>query len=300
MSEDRVTVFGGSGFLGREIVAALTAAGLPSRVAVRHPERVASGKEAAGLVETVRADVREESSVASAVAGSSAVVNAVGLYVESGAATFEAVHERGAGEIARQCAEHGVGRLVHVSGIGADPESRAGYIRARGRGEQRVKEAFPEAVIFRPSVMVGRGDAFFTALADIARYAPVLPLFGKGEMRLQPVHVGDVAAAARAAVQDPEARGKTFELGGPEIRTYRELVELLLARMGRRRLLLPVPLPAWELLARAALVLPSPPLTPAQIALMRSDNVADADAPSLKDLGVEATTLEAVLAEYDF
>ena len=290
----RVTVFGGSGFLGREIVERLLAEGVTVRVAVRHPGRAASGGR------PVYADLRDETSVALAVEGSEAVVNAVGLYVEKGAETFEAVHELGALNLAHQAAAQGVDRLVHVSGIGADLRSESRYVRARAKGELLVADVFPRATILRPGVLFGPEDSFLNALAGIASRTPLLPLFGRGQTRLQPVYVGDVAEAVRRALTQPEAAGKTYELGGPEVYSYRALVELVLARSGRRRLLLPLPFPVWQVLAVLASMLPAPPLTRAQVTLMKQDNLVAEGALSLADLGIEATALEDVLSDYAF
>ena len=290
----RVTVFGGSGFLGREIVERLLAEGVTVRVAVRHPGRAASGGQ------PVYADLRDETSVALAVEGSEAVVNAVGLYVEKGAETFEAVHELGALNLAHQAAAQGVDRLVHVSGIGADLRSESRYVRARAKGELLVADVFPRATILRPGVLFGPEDSFLNALAGVASRTPLLPLFGRGQTRLQPVYVGDVAEAVRRALTQPEAAGKTYELGGPEVYSYRALVELVLARSGRRRLLLPLPFPVWQALAVLASILPAPLLTRAQVTLMKQDNLVAEGALSLADLGIEATALEDVLSDYAF
>ena len=221
-----VSVFGGTGFLGRRLVQRLAAEGATVRVAVRHPDRARSALRAAGLdrVTVFRADVRDQASVAAAVAGADAVVNAVSAYVEKGGVTFEAVHEQGAKTVAREAAAAGVARFVLVSGIGADPESGSPYIRARGRGEQAVQQAFPGATIVRPSAMFGPGDALFGTLAHLARLLPVLPLIGGGRTRLQPVYVEDVAEAIARMLADPGTAGRTYELAGPDVYTLRELV----------------------------------------------------------------------------
>lgn len=289
-----VTVFGGTGFLGRAIVERLLAEGITVRVAARHPDKAATGGQ------PVYADLRDEASVAHAIEGSEAVVNAVGLYVETGAETFEAVHVLGARNLARQAAARGVDRLVHVSGIGADPHSESSYVRARAAGERLVTQAFPQATILRPSVLFGPQDSFLNALAGIASRTPVLPLFGRGDTRLQPVYVRDVAEAALRALTHPEAAGKTYELGGPEVYSYRALVELVLERSERRRFLLPLPFPVWRTLAALASLLPAPPLTRAQVVLMQRDNVVAEGALSLGDLGIDAAALEDVLADYAF
>ena len=295
-----ITVFGGSGFLGRAIVSRLAGQGMEVRVAVRRPELAAHllAQHKAGQIQAVRGDVREAEAVAQAMEGAAAVVNAVGLYLEDGGATFEAVHIRGALQVARQAARLGVPGLVHISGIGAAEDSASDYVRARARGEAVVQGAFPAATILRPSVLFGPEDAFFNSLAAIAKIAPLLPLFGSGQTRLQPVYVDDVAAAVAAAIERQDAEGRIFELGGPEVYSYRDLLELTLQQIGRRRLLLPLPFLLWDLLALVTALLPRPPLTRAQVVLMKADNVVRRDAAGLTDLGVTATALETVLPRY--
>lgn len=297
-----VTVFGGSGFLGSEIVERIAAEGIAVRVAVRHPEneRIRQIPGPVGKILPVYADVRDETSVALAMDGSDAVVNAVGLYVERGAETFEAVHELGAVNVAHQCAAQDVSRLIHISGIGADLYSGSRYVRARAKGEVLVKDVFSPANIFRPSVLFGPEDRFVNTLEKIIRRSPVVPLFGDGGTKLQAVYFGDVAEAVLRALQDPKTRGKTYELGGPRAWSYRALIELVLGQTKKRRLLLPVPFFLWDFMAAVASVLPAPPVTRDQIALMKRDNVVARDALSLKDLGVGATALEDILPEYPF
>ncbi len=300
MTKGRVTVFGGTGFLGRQIVKRLAADGTHVRVAVRRPEQ-ASFLEAfapGGRIEAVAADVWNEATVARAVEGSAAVVNTVGHYVEKRGASFDAVHGEGARHVARQALKAGVGRLVHISGIGADPASASPYVRARGVGEALVLDAFEGATILRPSVLVGPGDKFLNTLARLARLAPALALFGRGETRLQPVFVGDVADASARVLADPGTQGKTFELGGPRVYAYRELLELVLREVGRKRLLVPVPFAVWEAAAAVLSVLPSPPLTADMVTLMKQDNVVGAGALGLKDLGISPVAVEKVLPTY--
>ncbi len=297
-----VTVFGGTGFLGRAIVARLLSEGITVRLAARHPDPVAVDRRSdrGGTLQPVYADLRDETAVASAIEGAQAVVNAVGLYVEKGAETFEAIHERGALNVAQQAAALGVERLVHISGIGADLQSASRYVRARAKGELLVMDAFRHATILRPSVLFGPEDSFLTTLAAITSRTPVLPLFGRGHTRLQPVYVGDVAEAVLRALDHPEAPGKTYELGGPGIYSYRALIELVMARAKRRCLLLPVPFCLWQVVAILASVLPAPPVTSAQVALMRQDNLVAEGALSLVDLGIEATPVDEVLPDYAF
>lgn len=298
----RVVVFGGSGFLGRAIVQCLTTKGVRVRVAVRHPDKALAAdiSQKADSVEAVYADVRDETSIALAMSDCQAAVNAVGLYVESGAETFEAVHELGALNVAHQAAEHALERLVHLSGIGADLYSKSSYVRSRAKGELLVSDVFPRATILRPSAIFAPDDKFLNTLADIGRVAPVIPLFGSGATQLQPVYVVDVAEAVAKALTRDEAPGRTYELGGAHSYTYRALLELVLASAGRRRVLLPVPFAVWDLLALMASILPRPPITAAQVILMKHDNVVSPDAHTLQDLGIDPTALEDVLPQYLF
>ena len=303
MTSGPVTVFGGSGFLGRRIVECLAAAGKDVRVGVRHPERASLGDgprgdgQGGGRIEIVRADVWDERTVARAVQGSASVVNTVGHYVEKRGATFDAIHGRGALNVARQAKEAGAERLVHVSGLGADPRSDSPYVRARGIGEGLVRDAFEGATILRPSVIFGPGDAFVTKLAAMGRQSPVLPLFGAGGTRLQPVFVGNVAEACARALADPSSQGRVFELGGPRVYAYRELVRLVLERAGARTALVPVPFLAWDLLAGVLSLLPNPPLTRDQVKLMKRDNAVGGQALNLGDLGVRPLPLEDALPD---
>lgn len=295
MNDDAtITVFGGTGFLGREIVRALIASGQRVRVAARRPD-------APGLddvtVERLAADIRDESAVAGAVDGAAAVVNAVSLYVEKRELSFDAVHVRGAETIARCARQAGVERLVHISGIGVDTASPSPYIRARAQGEDRVREVFPEATTLRPSVLFGPNDAFISALKGVT-LLPVIPLFGSGNTRLQPVYVDDVAAAVVAALERPDSAGRVFELGGARAYSYREILRAVLRELGRRRLLMPVPFPVWKLLAGLMAILPNPPLTRDQIILMEDDNLVSPDAPGFADLGIEPYDLEGQLASF--
>jgi NADH dehydrogenase len=295
-----VSVFGGTGFLGRRLVRRLAADGVTVRVAVRHPDRARSILGAAALerVTVFRADVRDQASVAAAVAGADAVVNAVSAYVEKGAVTFEAVHEQGAETIAREASAAGVARLVLVSGIGADPESGSSYIRARGRGELMVQRTFPGATIVRPGAMFGPGDALFGTLAEISRLLPVLPLIGGGRTRLQPVYVEDVAEAIARVLAEPGTAGRTYEIAGPGVYTLRELVRIALRLIGRRRLLVPVPFAVAKVQARLFELLPSPPLTTGQVDLLEADNVVSGTLPGFRELNIQPKAVEEVVPTY--
>ena len=213
-------------------------------------------------------------------------------------ATFEAIHGQGAMHVARASATTGVRRLVHISGIGADPGSESPYVRARAIGERLVMEAFPEATILRPSVMFGPEDAFFNQLAALARVMPILPLFGTGKVKLQPVYVNDVAEAVARALATEAATGKIYELGGPRAYTYKALLQLLLQQLGRRRLLMPVPYFVWELLAAVMAPLPHRPISRDQVVLMKRDNVVGPKALSFAELGLAPSAVEDILPSY--
>jgi uncharacterized protein YbjT (DUF2867 family) len=284
-----VTVFGGTGFLGRRLVRHLAAEGAAVRIAVRSPD-LARGE--------LRADVRDQASVAAAVAGADAVINAVSAYVEKRGVTFESVHVQGAKRLAHEAAAAGVARLVLVSGIGADPQSRSAYIRARGRGELVVSQAFPGATIVRPSAMFGPGDALFGTLADIVRRLPAVPLIGGGSTRLQPVYVEDVAEAIVRLLAAPETAGRTYELAGPGVYTLRELVSFALRILDKRRLLVPVPFIVAEIQARLFEFLPRPPLTTGQVDLLRLDNLASGDLPGFRELDIRPKALEEIVPTY--
>ncbi len=295
MASSLVTVFGGSGFLGREIVKHLVAAGHRVRVGVRRPEVLSQlGRD--GCVEAVHADVSNESTVANAVEGADWVVNSVGHYVEKQGATFHQIHALGARHVARQAKRAGVQRLVQISGLGADPASPSPFVRSRGIGDNFVREAFGGATILRPSAIFGPGDALLNKLADVARYSPVVPLFGDGRTRLQPVFVEDVAEACARALADPSTVGRVYELGGADVFAYSELVQLLLERMGWRRIIVPVPFGVWDILAGAMAWHPNAPLTRDQVYLLKSHNVVAEGALTLEDLGIRPVRVEDVLS----
>lgn len=286
-----VAVFGGSGFLGSRIVDCLLDEGFAVRIATRHPRRTRRDR-----LESIEADVNDEASVAGAVESCFGVVNAVSLYVERQGQTFHSVHVEAAERVARLARAAGVARLVHVSGIGSDARSGSPYIASRGRGEQAVGGAFPGAVLIRPAVMVGPDDSFIVPLADLLRRFPVFALFGRGDTRLQPPHVADVAqAVARCLVI--EAPAAVYELGGPQVYRYRELLDLLRRHLGTKTAMVPLPFAAWRGLATLAEQLPNPPITRNQVALMRHDNVVSGGCPDFGSLGIHPRRLEDALPE---
>ncbi|SFQ03890.1 complex I NDUFA9 subunit family protein [Tranquillimonas alkanivorans] len=285
-------VLGGTGFLGGRIVRTLSNEGHHVRVAVRHPERAAHDA-LPDDVERVQADVTHVGSLRAALQHATGVVNAVSLYSERGPLTFEAVHVEGARNVAMVARQVGA-RLVHVSGIGSDPEATDGYVRARGKGEQAVRDAHPAAVILRSAVMFGPADSFLTTLMNLVQRSPVYPVFGKGATKLQPVHVEDVAAAVACLFKcsDP---ARLYEVAGPDVFTYRQLLRHIADRAGVRARFLPLPFPVWTGLACFAEHMPGAPLTRHQVALMRIDNVADPDVPGLSDLGLAPEHIDALL-----
>jgi NADH dehydrogenase len=298
-----VTVFGGSGFLGRHVVRALAKRDFRIRVAVRRPELAGHlqplGK--VGQIHAVQANLRYPASVDAAMRDSHVAINLCGILAQSGAQTFDAVQAHGAGAVARAAAAVGA-RMVHISAIGADDKSPSRYAVAKAAGERAVLGTIPSAVIFRPSVVFGPEDLFTNRFAALARLSPVVPLIG-GETRMQPVYVGDVATAVADAVDGKAKAGSTYELGGPEVLTMREIIEIILATIERERLLVPVPFGIAKLQALLLQFAPGPlKLTPDQVALLRIDNVvseaAKAAGLTLEGLGVVSDSLEAIVPQY--
>jgi uncharacterized protein YbjT (DUF2867 family) len=299
-----VTVFGGSGFLGRNVVRALCKRDYRIRVAVRRPELAVHLQPAGkvGQVHAVQANLRYPESVAAAMRGSHAVVNLVGILAESGPQSFAAVQAAGPGVVARAAAAIGA-RMVHVSALGADENSPSRYARSKAEGEKAVLAAAPTATIFRPSVVFGPEDQFTNRFASLARISPVLPLIGGGLTKLQPVYAGDVATAIADAVDGKTRPGATYELGGPEVLTMREIIESILAIVERRRMLVSLPFGLAKLQAMLLQFAPDPlTLTPDQVALLRSDNVvshtAKAAELTLEGLGIVPDSLEAIAPQY--
>ncbi len=300
MAARLVTVFGGSGFLGRYVVAELAKRGYLVRVAVRRPEAALFLKPAGdvGQITPVAANLRNTRSVETAVAGAWGAINLVGLLYERGRQRYAAVHVEGARRAAAAAKAAGAERFIQVSAIGADPNAPAAYARTKAAGEAAVLDAFPDATIIRPSILFGPEDDFFNRFAAMARFLPALPLIGGGHTRFQPVYVGDVAAAIAGAIENPATRTRTYELGGPKTLTFKQLLELMLKEIGRRRLLLPLPFPIARLEAAFLELLPVPPLTRDQVRLLERDNVVTHGALTLADLGVTATALELILPTY--
>lgn len=299
MSKSLVTVFGGTGFLGRHTVRVLAKAGHRIRVAVRHPGKgfFLPPMGSVGQIALVKCNVREAAQVEAAAAGSDAVINLTGLLYQRGEQSFEAVHVEAAETIARAAKGAGAATLVHVSTIGADKDAASSYAASKGEGEMRIREAFPGAAILRPSIVFGPEDNFFNRFAALARVLPALPLIGGGHTKFQPVFVGDVATAIRHCSGDPDLGGKVYELGGPAIYSFKELLEIILREICRRRLLLPVPFALATLQAMILQFAPKPLLTPDQVTLLKSDNVV-AGANGLATLGIPPTSVEAEVPAY--
>jgi NADH dehydrogenase len=293
-------VFGGTGFIGRHLVQRLARAGARVRVVARDPEAGMFLKPMGdpGQVVLSRANLLDAASVADAVAGADIVVNLVGILYESGPCTFAAIHVDGARYVAEAAKAAGAKRLVQVSAIGASNRSPALYARSKAAGETAVGKAFPGATIVRPSIVFGPEDDFFNRFAAMARLAPALPLLGGGRTRFQLVYVGDVAEAIMRILGDAETAGKTYELGGPRVYTFREALEIVLRETGRKRLLVPLPFWAANLQARMLELLPKPLLTRDQVKMLRRDNVVGRKALGLADLGIAPTAVEAVVPAY--
>lgn len=319
MTRRVITVFGGSGFIGRHLVRRLAADGWLVRVAVRDPVAAEFLRPMGdvGQINPIRADVTDAEAVRIAVQGADAVINLVGILVERGKGGFDRVHRQGAEIVARAAREAGVSRLVHMSALGADRASPSAYARSKAAGEEAVQAAFPGATLIRPSVVFGPEDSFFNRFAGMAGISPVLPvitgdgfrlkrteagftvdLFGSGGCVFQPVYVGDVAEAIARVAKTPDLGGRIYELGGPRRYSLKEIMELVMRVSRRRRLL--APLPFWVARLQAAVLqfLPKPPLTPDQVAMMRVDNVVRGGKPGLAELGIVPTTAEAILPSY--
>ena len=282
-----VTVFGGTGFIGRRVVRQLREVGTRVRVVSRHPGRAEDDG-----IEQIAADAHDERAVAAAVAGADGVVNAISLYVQQGSATFHSVHVEAAGSIARAARQAGARRFVHISGIGANVASPSAYIRSRGEGEAAVQAAFPGAVIVRPAVMFAADDAFLATLLRLLRTLPAYPIFGDGLTRLQPVHADDVATAIARILRQSQKPYPVYELGGPRIYSYEELLRTIARSAGLRPLLMRTPFALWDVVGRVAEMLPQPPLTRNQVELMQIDTTAAPNLPGFRTLGISTRSLE--------
>jgi uncharacterized protein YbjT (DUF2867 family) len=298
-----ITVYGGSGFLGRHVVRALAKRNYLIRVAVRRPElaNYLQPLGRVGQIHAVQANLRHAPSVEAAARDAQVLVNLVGILFERGRQQFDKVHAFGAEQVALAANAHGA-RMVHVSAIGADENSPAQYARSKAAAERLVLAAQPQAAIMRPSILFGPEDDFFNRFASLARMSPALPLIGGGHTRFQPVFVGDVASAIADAVDGKLGAGTIYELGGPEVRTFEQLMQYVLTTTERKRLLVPIPFPVAKLQAMVLQYLPTPLLTPDQVELLRVDNVvseaAKAEGRTLQGIGIEPKAIEAIVPSY--
>lgn len=304
VSDRMITVFGGSGFIGRHVVRALAERGWRVRNACRRPDLAQHLQPlgSVGQIVSVQANLRNEESVRAACRGADAVVNLVAVLHESGKQRFEELHVHGARRVAEAAREAGATSLVHISAIGADLNSKSAYGRTKAEGEAAVLKAFPQAVVLRPSVVFGPEDDFFNRFGSLARFTPVLPLIGGGHTRFQPVFAGDVADAVAAALEGKAQPGAVYELGGPEVKTFREVMKYILEVTGRKRVLAPLPFPFATFKAHLLELLPNPLLTVDQVEMLKTDNVVSTAAVregrALENLGVRPTAIEAVVPSY--
>ena len=295
-----VAVLGGTGFIGRGIVERLAREGASVKVLARDPERAKFLKPMGwpGQISIFAGDALDDAALAGLIEGSDAVVNTVGILAERGAQRFEALQAELPGRIGKLAEEAGARRVVHLSAIGANRKSRSRYAASKGRGEAALRRAFKKATILRPSVVFGSGDGFYDRFAAMAATAPGLPVIGGGRNRFQPVYVGDVADAAVACLERDETAGGIYELGGPDVVTFREVMAFIIEQIQRRRILFPVPRFVMMLAALPLELLPSPPVTRDQLRLLKFDNVVPSGARGLADLGIEATPAALVVPAY--
>lgn len=300
MQNKIVTVFGGNGFLGRSVVQRLAQRGARVRVAVRNTDKANALRVYGdvGQVMPVQVCLSDQRAIEAVCAGAHSVINLTGRLYEKGSSTFEAVHVKGAEAIAKACAKQNVKNLVHLSAIGADKKALSAYSKSKALGEEKVQKAFPKATILRPSLMFGAGDSFFSRFADLATFLPCLTLFNGGTTKFQPVYVGDVAEAVMVALHNLKAQGKTYELGGHKVYSFKELMILMLRYTGRQKILVPLPGFMASIMARILQFMPNPLITPDQLKTLKSDNVVAKKAKGLSDLGIDAAHLEAIVPGY--
>jgi uncharacterized protein YbjT (DUF2867 family) len=292
-----ITVFGGTGFIGRHLVPLLVRCGATVRIAVRDPRRVQVTTKSDQAAEYIQADLLDDAAVGAAIAGAGAVVNLVGILTETATQTYRAIHVGGARRVALAAQRRGVVRLIHISALGASRVSPAVSDQTKAAGELAAREVFPQATIVRPSLVFGEDDHFFSRFAAMIRTSPILPLIGGGTTKFQPVFVDDVTAGLSELLKHSDTAGQTYEFGGPQVYSFKALLELLLTAVNRQRLLIPVPFALAEMQAGLLELLPNPPLTRDQVRLLKTDKVVSGAEPTLGDLGVRARPLEEFLAE---
>jgi uncharacterized protein YbjT (DUF2867 family) len=300
MRSRRTAVLGGSGFIGRYVVKRLAARSDVIAVGCRNAEQAKFLKPLGdvGQIVPLNVSIGDETLLPAFLAGNDTLVNCVGILREKGSQTFDLLHHTGPARLARFAREAGVEHFVHLSAIGADSRSTSAYARTKAAGEQAVRDAFPTVTILRPSVVFGPEDQFFNRFATVAMFSPVLPLIGGGETRFQPVYVGDVADAVVKCLEDSATAGRLYELGGPKIYTFREVLELLLSEIRRKCWLFDIPFGLAAAQARLMSILPNPPLTPDQVELLKRDNIVSSGAMTLASLGLTPTAAEVILPTY--
>ena len=292
----RITVFGGTGFIGRHLVSLLLRSGATVRVAVHHPDRFEVATETARAPELIQADVLDDIAVSGAIAGADAVINLVGMLTETAQQTYRAIHVGGARRVALAAHRHSAMRMIHISALGASPTSAAISDQTKAEGERAVAAVFPQATIVRPSLVFGEDDHFFTRLAAMIRSSPVLPLIGGGTTKFQPVFVDDIAAGLLELLKRPQTTGTTSEFAGTRVYSFKVLLELLLSALNRQCVLIPIPFALAEMQAGLLELLPNPPLTRDQVRLLKTDKVVGEVEPTLGDLCIQPWPLEEFLA----
>ena len=300
MEQQVVTIIGGTGFVGRYVVKVLANAGYTLRIISRNPNGAGYLKTAGsvGQIVLVGGNLAEPSSLLGKIEGSYAVINLAGILYEGGKQRFAQVHAHGAEKLAQMACSAGVQRFVQMSALGVDKSKTSEYARTKLLGEKAVLTAFHNATILRPSVIFGPEDNFYNQFATMAALSPALPLIGGGITRFQPVYVGDVAAAFKAALVRPDVSGQVYELGGPSVYSFKDILEYVMAVTGNKRKLMSIPLGMASVMGMVGELLPKPPITRDQVQLLKSDNIVSAGAKSLSSLGIAPTAVEMVVPEY--
>jgi uncharacterized protein YbjT (DUF2867 family) len=295
-----IAVIGGTGFIGRQIVEALARQGVRIKVLARNADRAKFLKPMGevGQISIISGSALDDAALDQVMSGCNAVINTIGILSESRTQRFESLQAELPARIGQRAAQNNMSAVVHLSAIGVDLNSSSRYAQTKAKGEAALRESFPDAIILRPSLVFGAGDGFFNRFATMAVMAPGLPLIGGGTNKVQPVYVGDVAAAVASVLANPKAKGKTYELGGPAVMRFRDAMAYILKQTKRRRLLIPVPHAVMNIAASAMAILPNPPVTRDQLKLLKVDNVVAEDALGLRDLGIDPTPIELIVPSY--